>query len=560
MKKISLLSILILIAANLFAQNINKPAPDWLKTAVFYQIYPQSFKDVNGDGIGDIKGITQKLDYIKWLGCNAIWMNPCFESEFKDAGYDVSDFYKVASRYGTNNDLKQLFIEAHKRGMKVCLDLVAGHTSDQHPWFKASQKAEKNEFSDRYIWGPDSASKLPRYVVSKFERKGTFRRNFFECQPALNYGFGKPDSTHPWEQPVTAPGPQATRKELVNIINFWMDMGADGFRVDMAPSFIKNDPGYVETNKMWAEIRNNFQTKYKDGILIAEWGNPGRAIKAGFMMDFMIHLGGNAYSSLFFNKVGTYPQDTCYFDIDGNGTPTKFVTGYTQQLADVEGKGYLCVPTANHDFQRPNSGTRNTEEQLKVAMTFLLTLKSVPLIYYGDEIGMKFIDSLPDKEGSLLNEKNNRAGSRTPMQWNKSTNAGFSTVTDAKKMYLPLDASIKRPDVETEKQNPTSLLNFTRQLLQLKKATPALGNTANIRFLYAENNAYPLVFERTDGKSTYLIVVNPSGKSSKASIKYQDGTKQIKPVLVKGIKISNKVDNHLNIDTEQTSYGIFQIN
>ena len=162
--------------------------PEWLNDAVFYQIYPQSFKDSNQDGIGDINGIIDKLDYIKDLGCNALWINPCFESPFKDGGYDVKDYKKIAPRYGSNTDLYRLFGEAHNREMHVLLDLVPGHTSEEHPWFKESRKAETNPFSNRYIWtdscfhGPDD---MP-FVAGESQRDGCYILNFFKCQPALN--------------------------------------------------------------------------------------------------------------------------------------------------------------------------------------------------------------------------------------------------------------------------------------------------------------------------------------------------------------------------------------
>lgn len=534
-----------------------KPAPAWLKTAAFYQIYPQSFKDTNGDGIGDINGIISKLDYLKWLGIDAIWLNPCFESSYQDAGYDVTDFYRVAKRYGTNADLKRLFGEAHKRKMRVCLDLVAGHTSIDHPWFKASQSATLNELSDRYIWTNDSTVKPERHISGKFGRNGTYRKNFFDCQPALNYGFGVPDPAQSWQLPVSAEGPQKTRKELINIMDFWMTMGCDGFRVDMAPSLIKNDPERVETNKLWAEIRNHFQAKFPEGILIAEWGNPARAIKAGFMMDFIIHLGNNGYSSLFFNKVGTYRHDTCYFSFEGNGTPTKFVDYYLEQLKNVGDSGYLCVPTANHDFQRPNCGTRNDDAQLRTVSAFLMTIPGVPLFYYGDEIGMKFIDGLPNKEGSLLS-KGNRAGSRTPMQWDASEGAGFSTAGQDK-FYLPIDDSAYRPNVETQMANPSSLLHFNRKLLQLRKQYAALGTRGDIRFLYAEANKYPLVYERTADGQRFIIVINPSGKAVKAECYFSGTANGLKPVLADrtSLKLGK---NKLYINADGVSYGIFMVN
>lgn len=559
MRKILLLALAVLFFSGLQAQeNQFKAVPAWMKTAYFYQIYPQSFKDTNGDGIGDINGIIEKLDYIKWLGCNAIWLNPCFESAFRDAGYDVIDFYKVAPRYGTNADLKRLFKESHQRGMRVCLDLVAGHTSDQNAWFKASQKKEKNEFTDRFIWTNDSTIKPEKYVSGKFERNGTYRKNFFDCQPALNYGFANPDPTHPWEQPVTAEGPRKTRQELMKIMDFWLEIGADGFRVDMAPSLIKNDPDKVETNKLWAEIRNHMQQKYPESVLIAEWGHPGRAMKAGFMMDFMIHLGPDAYSAMFFNEEGTYPRDSCYFRLDGKGTPTNFVKVYMQNLKDAAGKGYVCVPTANHDFQRPACGSRDTDDQLKVAMTFFMTLQSVPLIYYGDEIGLRFIPGLPDFEGSLINKKYNRAGTRTPMQWNSKTGAGFSE-SDPASFYLPLDSSAFRPNVEAQVENPSSLLSFTRKLIELRKETEALGLDGNIEFLYAKKCAYPLVYQRSNGKETYLIVLNPLGTRQKVRIDYPANVKSVIPVLINRVAVKSGA-KQLTIDADGVSYGIFKLN
>lgn len=547
----------LLFPSSMFAQKF-KPAPDWLKTATFYQIYPQSFKDSNGDGIGDINGITSKLDYIKWLGIDAIWLNPCFESSFQDAGYDVTDFYRVAKRYGSNADLKRLFEEAHQRNIKVCLDLVAGHTSIDHPWFRESQKAAKNEYTDRYIWTNDSTVKPERYVSGKFERNGNFRKNFFDIQPALNYGFANIDPTHPWEQPVTAAGPQATRKELMQIMDFWMSMGCDGFRVDMAPSLIKNDPDKTETNKLWTEIRQHFQSKFPQGILIAEWGNPSSAIKAGFMMDFIIHLGNDGYSSLFFNQEGTYRHDTCYFSKEGNGTPKIFVDYYLEQLKKTGEDGYLCVPTANHDYQRPHCGTRDSEDQLRTVTAFLMTIPGVPLFYYGDEIGMRFISGLPDKEGSML-RKGNRAGSRTPMQWDTSRGAGFSTA-DPDKFYLPIDSSAYRPNVEAEMANPSSLLHFNRRLLQLRKQYPALGTRGNIRFLYAEDKKYPLVYERTDGKNTFIIVINPADKEEKIALPYNGiANMQFEPVLENRVAVHFSEDQ-LYIDTGKVAYGVFKVN
>ena len=189
----------------------------WLDTAVFYEIYPQSFRDSNADGMGDINGIIEKLDYVKDLGCDAIWLNPLFESPFGDAGYDVSDYYTVAPRYGTNDDLARLFREVHSRGMKILLDLVPGHTSVKHKWFMESMKAEKNEYTDRYVWTGSIWEKPGMNCILGFSpRNGVCAVNFFSHQHALNYGFYKPE--RPWQQPMDADGPRATLEAMKDIM------------------------------------------------------------------------------------------------------------------------------------------------------------------------------------------------------------------------------------------------------------------------------------------------------------------------------------------------------
>ncbi|MCL2127510.1 MAG: alpha-amylase family glycosyl hydrolase, partial [Treponema sp.] len=194
--------------------------PQWLNDAVFYEIYPQSFYDSNGDGTGDIEGIIQKLDYIDSLGCNALWLNPCFDSPFRDAGYDVRDYKKVAPRYGTNGDLIRLFDEAHKRGMKVLLDLVPGHSSEEHEWFRKSREPERNEFWDRYIWTDNWCTPVKglKTVCGEADRSASYVINFFKCQPALNYGFLKPEEK--WQLPADHPGCAATREAMKDVMRY----------------------------------------------------------------------------------------------------------------------------------------------------------------------------------------------------------------------------------------------------------------------------------------------------------------------------------------------------
>ena len=203
----------------------------WLKNAIFYEIYPQTFRDSNADGIGDFNGICEKLDYIKDVGFTAIWMNPCFKSPFTDAGYDVEDYYTAAPRYGTNEDLKRLFDEVHKRGMHMILDLVPGHTATTCEWFKKSMQPEKNQYSDRYIWtdhiGHDCAgcNGLSGSIRGISARNGCCAVNYYSTQPALNYGFG--NITEPWQCAPNSEAALATRAEVINIIKFWLGLGCD---------------------------------------------------------------------------------------------------------------------------------------------------------------------------------------------------------------------------------------------------------------------------------------------------------------------------------------------
>ena len=399
--------------------------PAWLEQAVFYQIYPQSFYDSNGDGVGDIPGITRKLDYLHWLGVNALWINPCFESPFCDAGYDISDYYTVARRYGTNADLETLFARAGDRGIRVLLDLVPGHTSVEHSWFKASCRRERNEYSDWYVW-TDGVWKQPeglRSVNGFAERDGNYITNFFWCQPALNYGFAAPDPRQPWQQPVDAPGPQRVRQELRNIMRFWLHRGASGFRVDMANSLVKKDPGEREVMGLWSDVRGWLDREYPDAALVSEWSNPVHAIPAGFHADFCLMDGGMAGSAALFRKSQRDPYGWSFFDPAGRGNIREFLDEYLEQYEATRGRGFIALVTGNHDVN-PRLAEGRSQRDLVCAFTFLLTMPGTPFIYYGDEIGMRSVQGLASKEGGY-----DRTASRTPMQWDASANAGSVSYT-----------------------------------------------------------------------------------------------------------------------------------
>ena len=525
------------VAAPLTAQTTAK-GPKWLGQAVFYQIYPSSYQDSDGDGIGDLPGIILRLDYIQKLGVNAIWLNPVFESGWFDGGYDVIDFYKVDPRFGTNSDMVRLITEAHRRGIRVCLDLVAGHTSDRCPWFTQSATADPNSrYSDYYIW-TDSISAQERelirqrqasphpasdtrghYVESNAPRGRYYLKNYYACQPALNYGYAHPDPSQPWQQAVTAPGPQAVRRELRNIMAFWFDKGIDGFRVDMASSLVKGDTDRSAILQLWQEMRQWMTDRYPECVLISEWGNPVLAIPAGFNIDFLLHFNRPGYPSLFFDKDTPGGErskyESSYFNRNGRGQIAEFIDNYTLCYDRTHEQGYIALPTANHDFQRPNVGSRNTTDQLKVVMTFLLTMPGVPFIYYGDEIGMRYIPDAPNVEGA-----NERAGTRTPMQWQDGPTAGFSTcVPDS--LYLPIDTDGGRITVASEEANPSSLLHYVRSLLALRHRTPALGNDAEWCLLSDKNKPYPMVYQRKQGNEVYVVAINPSAAKVSAQIPTQ---------------------------------------
>lgn len=480
-----------------FTMNTIRKQPEWLEDALFYEIYPQSFQDTNADGIGDINGIIRRLDYIKELGCNAIWINPCFKSPFMDAGYDVEDYYMVAPRYGTNEDLANLFKEAHKKNMHVILDLVPGHTAVTHEWFKQSMKAEKNEYTDRYVW-TDSVWNEPAgmgCIRGISDRNGSCAVNFFSHQPALNYGYYKPELS--WQQSMDDEGPRATLEAMKDVMRFWLKMGCDGFRVDMAGSLVKNDPEGKGTIKLWQNVREFLDTQFPDAAMVSEWGEPDKSLEGGFHMDFLLHFGPSHYNDLF-------RCDEPFFSSHGKGDVSAFVKKYIENYEKTEKEGLICIPSGNHDMDRLSRKLHGDE--LKIAFAFLLSMPGAPFIYYGDEIGMRYVEGLTSVEGGF-----ERTGSRSPMQWDDSINAGFSHA-QADKLYVKQDPHADRPTVMNQINDDNSLYNEIKKLITVRKAHKALLNKGEIKFVYAEENSYPLAYIRSSSDEKILVVINPSGE------------------------------------------------
>ncbi|WP_236023593.1 alpha-amylase family glycosyl hydrolase [Bifidobacterium miconis] len=575
---------------------------EWLKDAVFYEVYPQSFQDSNADGIGDFAGIVSRLDHIANLGCNAIWINPCFDSSFYDAGYDVRDYYKTAARYGSNDDLRNLFDEAHRRGIRVLLDLVPGHTAIDNPWFAESCKDERNAWTDRYIWRPlTQATELnsPYESIKGFmggiaERPDAAAVNCFSTQVCLNYGFGT--VTEDWQFAADSPEAEGGRLLLEDIMDFWLGLGCDGFRVDMAASLVKEDtPDHQWTSLLWRRIREHLDRTHPDAVLVSEWGNPQEALHAGFDMDFLLHFGPSHYLDLF----REHPWFSAAAAAAGTANVRAFVDTYRAMADDTAGKGYICIPSGNHDMVRMRDTL--TPDEMKLAFAFLMTMPGCPFVYYGDEIGMAYVHGLRSKEGGY-----ERTGARTPMQWDDSTNAGFSAARRGD-LYLPLDdgtghadladtgtriaarlrdsgagavasknagstadvstvgatvvpsgtaattaatrvGAAARPNVAAQTGDPSSLLETVRSLIALRHAHPALQADGDVRFLYAEDHAYPLVYERTaqasgDAKAAgnpnsaadantitaatgerIIVAINPSGTDATCPLNAAPGT------------------------------------
>jgi glycosidase len=540
--------------------------PEWLHQAVFYQIYPQTFYDSNGDGIGDLEGIIQKLDYVKSLGVDGIWINPFFQSPFCDGGYDISDYYQVAPRYGTNEDAKLLFEEAHRRGLKVLFDFVASYTSIEHPWFQESAKQEKNKYSNWYIWTDNVWLDPPKaysdlFIKGYSRRNGQFMRNFYWCQPALNYGFVHPQEA--WELPINHPDVLAMREEMKKVMRFWMDMGADGFRADMAGALVKNahitpdDPSFSTrdegTKEFWREIRQILDKDYPNAFMVSEWSYPESALEAGFHADFYHWFSG--YNDLLQKEswriLNGYSEGHSFFDKEGKGNIKNFLDRYLEQYNKTKDKGYICLPLGNHDLSRLN--IRRSNHELEMIFAFSLAMPGIPFIYYGNEIGMRQLYGLPYVEGAYKP----RAGARTPMQWAPIKNLGFSTA-GPERLYLPVDSARDAPTVESEQNDPNSLLNRLRRLIQLRKTEPALAAYAEFVPVVARENTYPFVFVRAADQQILLAVFNPAEKAQSTKFRLNVGAKHLVQLAGDKIKISQH-DRIYVIEIPGVSYALYEL-
>jgi maltose alpha-D-glucosyltransferase/alpha-amylase len=489
-------------------------ARDWYKDAVFYEVPVRSFSDSNADGVGDFPGLTEKLDYIRGLGADCIWLLPMYASPLRDDGYDIADFRAVHPSYGTLDQFRTFVDEAHARGIRVVADLVVNHTSDQHPWFQEARHSPSSDKRDYYVWTDDPGKyKEARIIFTDTEASNWsfdpvslrhYWHRFFSHQPDLNY-----------DNP-------AVRREMLDIVSFWLDLGLDGFRCDAVPYLIERDgtacENLPETHEFLRELRAHVDAHFPGSVLLAEANQWPQDVRAYFGSGDEFHMAFHfpLMPRLF---MGLRREDrTPIVDILAQ-TPAiprscqwgLFLRNHdelTLEMVTDADRDYMYQEYARDPVARLNLGIRrrlaplmdNGRRQMEVLNALLLSMPGSPILYYGDEIGMGDNIYLGD-----------RAGVRTPMQWSGDRNAGFSRA-DAERLFSPVIVNpvyhYEAVNVEAQSRVPTSLLNWVRRLIAVRKRYPVFGR-GSIQFLEPENTRV-LVYLRTDEQHTVLCVVNLS--------------------------------------------------
>ena len=478
---------------------------------IAYEIYPTSFYDSNDDGIGDLKGIIQKLDHIKKMGFNAIWLNPFYVSPFKDGGYDVEDFFDVDRRFGTLKDFRKLISQAHKKEIKIIIDLVAGHAALSHPDFLKSAEAKHNEYSDLFIWSDNPWEKADNLISGMFDRHGCYMVNFFAHQPAFNYGFNRID--HPsWQLSYKDKRTYKVREYLLKIMRFWLNKGADGFRVDKAESLVKNDEDKSATIAVWKYLFRKIRKEFPEVFFVSEWSSPKESFAAGFDADFVLDHWDNFYHRFFRSN-----DDTRGVSIINGENDVEFaISDLKERFAQAEKhKSYLALISGNHDTWR--IANYLNLKQLKMFYMFLFCMPGIPFVLYGDELMMKTSD-LPSKDGGYQ-----RTGTRIPMIWDDSKpNHGF---TASAKPYLPFNPENK-VSVESSIKDENSLYHFIRKLIKLRKSIGDLS-LAHVEIKESER-----IFIFSRGK--HKLIMNMSLKPYPIKGQVLFATSAVKDLLLPG--------------------------
>ena len=455
--------------------------PFWYKRAVFYEVLIRGFFDENGDGTGDIRGLTKKLDYIQWLGVDCIWLLPIYESPLRDGGYDIADFFTVLPEFGTIGDFVELVDEAHARGIRVVADLVMNHTSDAHAWFEQSRTDPTGPYGDWYVWSDtDDVYPDARIIFVDTEksnwtwdpvRQQYYWHRFFSHQPDLNY-----------ENPKV-------QDAMLEVLRFWLDLGIDGFRLDAVPYLYEAEDTNCEnlkpTHEYLKRVREEVDSKYHDRVLLAEANQWPSNVVEYFGTDDECHMAFHfpLMPRLFMavRREQRYPISEILAQtpqIPPNCQWGIFLRNHdelTLEMVSDEERDYMYAEYAKDPRMKANVGIRrrlaplldNSRDQIELFTMLLLSLPGSPVLYYGDEIGMGDNIYLGDRDGV-----------RTPMQWTGDRNAGFSNA-DPHKLYLPvlLDAvyGYQGLNVDAQMRNPTSLLAWTKRMIEVRKAHPVFG-------------------------------------------------------------------------------------
>lgn len=489
----------------------------WQDVNGIYQIYPRSFKDSNGDGVGDIAGMTEKLDYIKGgpnaLGIDAVWVSPFFRSPMADFGYDIADYYSVDALFGDLEDFKVFIKEAHDRSIKVMIDYVPNHTSDEHPWFTASKSSRDNDKRDWYVWRdpkPDGSS--PNNWLSVFggsawqfdEVTGQYYlHSFLAKQPDLN-----------WDNPEV-------REAMYDVLRFWLSLGVDGIRADAVRWISKDDrlrdnplnPTYEEgTDPYHSQIQK--YSRYGKNLFtyLREMANvieafPDRVILFEDYPDrhFDVH-------EQYANFYSVNPTVAAPFNFEGLKSPYgakeyhAFINRF-QKLTNNKLRPFYCF--GNHD--KPRLVSRVGQDQARLVGLLQLTLPGIPVVYYGDEIGMHNVKIAPDEVQDPFEKQEPGLGlgrdpERTPMQWSVAKNAGFST---ARRTWLPVAADAQEVNVEVQLKDPQSFLTMYRTLLELRRSSAIrIGDYRE----WSQSDERVFGFLRESELETLLILLNMSDK------------------------------------------------
>ena len=521
-------------------QNIKR---EWWKEAVVYQVYPRSFQDSNGDGIGDLPGLISRLDYIKSLGIDVVWLNPVYSSPNDDNGYDISDYRNIMAEFGTMDDFDQLLSGLHERGIKLVMDLVVNHSSDEHEWFKQARQSRDNPYRDYYHWWPAEKGTPPRRW-SYFDKEGKawkydeasnayYLHYFSEKQPDLN-----------WENPKL-------REEIYQMMHFWFKKGIDGFRMDVI-TFISKHDGYPEFDEQWQG--QNMIDMYAQGPRLHEYLHEMNQKVLQHYDIMTVAEGPGTHADNVLNLVDEERQElnmNYHFDHQGIGVGERFIVNDDfQNLVKFKAvmsewdkalatKGWNTVYFGNHDFPRMVTRWASDAPQWrarasKMLNTYLLTMRGTPYCYMGDEIGMsniKFDDindyqdlmtinwyNLTKAEGGDLEkfiESHKlcaRDNARTPIQWDDSANAGFSD----HKPWLKVNPNYVQVNVASQEVDADSELNYFRQLTKLRKENLTLIYGAYSLLLAEHKQVY--AYTRTLDDETILVLLNFSERSANITL------------------------------------------